>query len=120
MAIKLTSGFYLALGLFILSGCGDKQLQENGVALPLKNATFDEVIEKSNCMACHLPENHVGAPSWKAVSKRYKGDVSAASFLTHKVAQGGSGSWGKTDMPPYKELSEAELKLLVWGILATK
>lgn len=61
----------------------------------------------------------MGAPTWSEVAKRYKGNKNMAVYLAHKIAHGGSGAWGAMDMPPYHELSDAELTTLVTGILAS-
>jgi cytochrome c len=57
-------------------------------------------------------------PTWSEVAERYKGNMNAESFLINKISDGGSGSWGNMDMPPYYELSKTELKIIVQGILA--
>ena len=120
MVTKLMFYFFLTMSLMILAGCGEKAEQRSEIATTVKSASFDEVISKSNCLACHMQGNQMGAPSWREVAIRYKRDKKAESFLMHKIAQGGSGSWGTMDMPPYKELSEPELRVSVRGILATK
>lgn len=115
--------FYLlfAVSLLALSGCGDNQSRE--VALPSKVASqeaesFSEIIAKSNCLACHQQGNQMGTPTWSEVAERYKGNMKAENFLINKISDGGSGSWGNMDMPPYYELSKTELKTIVQGILA--
>lgn len=59
----------------------------------------------------------MGSPVWRQVAAKYKMDNNAGNFLAYKIAHGGSGSWGKMDMPPYPELTEAELQVIVQGIL---
>ncbi len=59
----------------------------------------------------------MGSPVWQQVAARYKKDNNAGIFLARKIAHGGSGSWGKMDMPPYPELTESELQVIVQGIL---
>jgi cytochrome c551/c552 len=39
--------------------------------------------------------------------------------LANKITQGGGGVWGKMDMPPFPELTPAELQVLALGVLAS-
>jgi len=121
MTSEYSSYLLFAVSLVALSGCSDKQSRE--VALPSNAASivvesFNEIIAKSNCLACHQQGNQMGVPTWSEVSERYKGNKNAESFLINKISDGGSGSWGNMDMPPYYELSKTELKTIVQGILA--
>ncbi|HEX5364770.1 MAG TPA: hypothetical protein VFW59_10920 [Gallionella sp.] len=102
----------------VLSGCGgevgpDKTERE-------KAKSFDQAIADARCLSCHLPGNKVGAPSWKEVAKKYKKDKKdvAESYLANKIAHGGSGVWGRVNMPPHAELSQEELAVMARGILA--
>ncbi len=87
----------------------------------VKHSDFDKLVAEAQCLSCHAPKNHMGAPTWKQVAKKYQKDRSEAleAQLVYKVAHGGSGSWGKMSMPPYPELKTAEVRILVQGILAT-
>lgn len=109
---------FMALSLIALSGCGDQPPPESGVVQPAKVATFDDLVKKANCLACHDDGNQMQLPTWRGVAARYKGNKDAEALLMDKIAHGGSGAWGNMDMPPYHpELSEAERKALVQGIL---
>lgn len=100
--------------LALLAACDDKQ--------PLKTApkvrTFDEIVTQASCMACHQAGSPMKFPTWQEIARKYKEDKDAEVFLTRKIADGGSGSWGKMDMPPYPELSEAERRVVARGILS--
>jgi cytochrome c len=62
----------------------------------------------------------MGSPTWHDVAKKYRSDhEEAMHHLQHKIAHGGSGAWGKMDMPPYPDLSEADIRILARGILAS-
>jgi cytochrome c len=101
--------------LTLITACGEKPAPE-----PIqKLATFEEIVAKSSCMACHRAGSEMKFPTWGEVAEKYKNDKNASSFLINKIAKGGSGSWGKMDMPPYPELSEAERAVIVRGILAS-
>ncbi|MFA6972353.1 MAG: c-type cytochrome [Gallionella sp.] len=100
--------------LSMISGCGEKQLPKTAP----KVGTFEEIVAKSSCMACHQAGSPMKFPSWEEIAGKYQGDKGAEIFLINKIAKGGSGSWGKMDMPPYPELSVAERRTVVQGILA--
>jgi len=120
MTTGYSSYLLLAVSLVALSSCSDKQSQKGEAVLPpeaASNESFNEIIAKSNCLACHQQGNQMGTPTWNEVAERYKGNMNAEVFLINKISDGGSGSWGNMDMPPYYELSKTELKTIVQGIL---
>lgn len=109
----------LLVGLLSLASCDGGADPKKLADSHGKTKPFDQLIADSNCMACHLPHNQMGVPSWEDVVKRYR-DVdknAAEAQLREKIAHGGSGAWGRMDMPPYQELSEAELEVIVHGLL---
>lgn len=81
-----------------------------------QSADMPEVARKNNCANCHAIDKKVVGPAWAEVSKKYKGDVGAATKLSAKISKGGSGVWGTVSMPPNK-VSDADLKELVGFIL---
>lgn len=111
--------FAILLSLALLSGC-DKQPTQVPAAQPVAIASFDELIKRDNCMACHQSGNQMQLPTWAEVAAKYKGDKNVAVLLRNKILKGGAGAWGNMDMPPYRaDLSDAEADVLVQGILAT-
>ena len=109
----------LALFSVVLAGCGGDS--DQGRPLPEKTKSFDEIIADAHCLACHLPNNKMGVPSWKDIATKYRKEKSDAAnaHLANKITRGGSGAWGRMSMPPYPELNEADLKVVVRGILAS-
>ena len=79
-----------------------------------------ELAQKKNCMACHAVATKVIGPSYKEVAAKYAGQADAVAKLSQKVLKGSSGVWGAVPMPANPQVSEAEAKLLVQWILATK
>lgn len=57
------------------------------------------LAKKKNCFACHALDKKVVGPAWRDVAKKYRGDVSAQTFLENKIVKGGGGVWGKVPMP---------------------
>lgn len=118
MTTKFTQNLLLAAILVALSSCGDKQIHEAAAAEQVKVVSAEELIDQFHCLSCHLPSNEMDLPSWRDVAEKYKGNKTAEKFLVGKIGQGGSGSWGNMDMPPYYELSELERGIIVRWILA--
>ncbi|MDP1592691.1 MAG: c-type cytochrome [Gallionella sp.] len=107
--------------MLALSACSDEPSPEIAAALPVKTATYEELIKRANCLACHQAGNQMGSPTWADVVARYKNNKDAGILLSNKITQGGAGAWGKMDMPPYRaDLTDAEIDILVRGILAEK
>jgi len=103
--------------LLSLVAC-DKPISQEKAATVLPVVTFEQLVKKSHCLACHAPDNQMHLPDWKQVANEYKGNSEGAKKVRERISHGGSGTWGKMDMPPYPELSEADLDVLVSGILA--
>lgn len=80
-------------------------------------ATPQELLTKSGCMACHQVDKKVVGPSYKDVSKKYKGDAGAAAKLADKVKKGGSGVWGQVPMPPNAAVKDDDVKAMIQHIL---
>ena len=79
------------------------------------------LAKKSGCLNCHAVDKKLVGPSYKEVAKKYKDDPDAVTKLEKKVADGGSGAWGPTPMPPNKgKVSEADIKTLVTWILSQR
>lgn len=113
---RCATGLAALAVLALLTGCDDQPAQLPA-AKPV--ASFDELVKRDNCLACHLPGNQMQLPTWAEVAARYKGNKNAGTLLRNKILQGGAGAWGNMDMPPYRaDLSDAEADVLVRGILA--
>jgi cytochrome c len=79
-----------------------------------------DLAKAKNCMACHAVANKVVGPAYKDVAKKYVGDKTAEDKLVAKVMKGGSGVWGAIPMPANPQVSEAEARVLVKWVLASK
>jgi len=77
------------------------------------------LAKKLNCTACHSIDKKIVGPAWMDVSKKYKGDATAAEKLQVKVSKGGSGNWGTMPMPANDAAGtkQAEIKELVAFVL---
>jgi cytochrome c len=112
------AGIAAVLVVAALSGCGEAE-QAKLPPAPVIPRTFDQLIADMHCLSCHLPGNKMGAPTWKDVAKKYKKEKPEIieERLAGKIGKGGSGAWGRMDMPPNRELKPAELKVLAQGVL---
>ena len=70
------------------------------------------------CLACHSIDKKLLGPAWKHVAAINRDDPAAEARLMDKIAKGGSGVWGKIDMPAYPDLSEENRRVLVKFILS--
>lgn len=105
MKQSILSSVALATAVFFVSGAA--------MANP-------DLAKAKNCMACHAVANKVVGPAYKDVAKKYVGDKTAEDKLVAKVMKGGSGVWGAIPMPANPQVSEAEARVLVKWVLATK
>ncbi len=79
-----------------------------------------DLAKAKNCMACHSVDKKLVGPSFKDIARKYASDKTAAGTLPGKVIKGGSGTWGPVPMPANPQVNDAEAKILVNWILATK
>jgi len=85
-------------------------------AAPARAQEGQDLIKKSDCMACHQPEIKVVGPSFKDIAGRY--GAADLPKLIAKVKQGGAGSWGEVPMAPHPALSDADLGKMIGWILS--
>ncbi|MDR0480382.1 MAG: c-type cytochrome [Gallionellaceae bacterium] len=79
------------------------------------------LAQKANCLGCHAEAQKKVGPSFKDIAAKYKDDKGAQATLEKKVRNGGSGSWGKTPMPPTPAaFSDADIKTMVQWVLSHK
>lgn len=78
-----------------------------------------KLANKYHCQSCHLLDKPAGAPSFRAIAKRYASDPNAQGELETTVRNGSVGAWGSTPMPGV-QVPEHDLKRLVAFILSLK
>ncbi|HXH99557.1 MAG TPA: c-type cytochrome [Sphingobacteriaceae bacterium] len=79
-----------------------------------------QLISKSDCVACHSPENKMVGPAYKDVAKKYAATEANINRLVLKVINGGSGVWGEIPMSPHPALPSADVKKMVKYVLSLK
>ncbi|MPR33815.1 PQQ-dependent sugar dehydrogenase [Salmonirosea aquatica] len=77
-----------------------------------------ELMEKSDCKACHQVDKASVGPAFADVSNKYRTDKGALARLSNKVITGGGGVWGETAMNAHPQLSKEEATEIVKYVLA--
>ncbi len=78
------------------------------------------MLQKNNCLACHLIDKRKYGPTLKEVAEKYAGDSGAVEKLAAKIKAGGTGVWGEDVMPPQSQVSDADAKLIAKLVLSLK
>ncbi|MCG2462223.1 ThuA domain-containing protein [Flavobacteriaceae bacterium F89] len=98
----------------------DKSLPNGHIQSRDSKNIGSELMEKSDCKACHaLKEKSVG-PSFYEIALRYKDHPTIKDSLVKKVIEGGSGVWGQSPMSAHPQLEKKDVKKMVGYILALK
>ena len=79
-----------------------------------------ELIASKGCTACHALDKKVIGPAYIDVSKKYEATPEMLYKLTQKVVAGGKGVWGEIPMPPNKNITFTEAKMIVAYVLSLK
>lgn len=77
-----------------------------------------ELMNQSDCKACHHQEKTSVGPSYEKIAARYKHDAKALTTLPEKIIKGGSGNWGETAMSAHPQLKKEEATEIVKYILS--
>ncbi len=76
------------------------------------------LTEGMDCRACHKEDSKSIGPSYMDVSKKYKDDNNAASYLSKRIKEGGGGVWGETVMAAHPDISDEDLRQITAYILS--
>ncbi len=91
---------------------------QRSVDASVQHARAINLINKSDCKACHAIRTKSLGPNFTAVATRYKGKATAVEPLAFKIIKGGSGVWGDAMMPAHPALSENDAKAIVRYIMS--
>ena len=75
------------------------------------------LLAANGCVACHAVDKKLVGPAFKDVAAKYSGKPDALGQVVQSVRAGGAGKWGEVPMPPFPQLSDAELSTLATWIL---
>ncbi len=87
------------------------------VVISVPAMASQELADTNKCKKCHQLDVTKEGPSFKEIAKKYAGQSDAVDKLTSKVMKGGSGVWGKEEMPENKKVTKADAKTIVSWIL---
>lgn len=76
------------------------------------------LLQRNNCMACHMIDKRKYGPILQEVAAKYSGSPSAVQELAIKIKAGGAGVWGADMMPPQPHVSDADAKKMAELIMA--
>ncbi len=85
---------------------------------PTGSVDGEAVATRFGCLNCHAVDKKLIGPPYKDVAAKYKGNAEGASKVAYQITHGGSGQWGTVPMPPFDQLSAAEIKAVGEWILA--
>lgn len=101
------------LGIYLASNYGD--------ATTVKPADMtlasSSVLDGNACLSCHALQQKVVGPAYHEVAIKYAGDPQTRSKLEANIRAGGAGKWGTVPMPPFPNLTTAELQSLADFVL---
>jgi cytochrome c551/c552 len=75
------------------------------------------LLDRNACLSCHALQQKVVGPAYHDVAVKYAADPQARSTIEANIRGGGSGKWGNVAMPPFPNLSSAELRSLADFVL---
>ncbi|MHC2991645.1 cytochrome c class I [Pontibacter sp. HJ8] len=86
----------------------------------LKYQKGEQLIAKSDCLACHKVDQKLVGPAYEDVAKKYEMNDKNVDYLAGKIIKGGAGVWGEIPMTPHPDLKEADAKEMARYILALR
>ena len=80
----------------------------------------EKLVKENDCSSCHAADRELVGPSYAAIAKRYASQPAAATKLSARIREGGSGSWGDVAMTPHPDLTDAQAQQMLAWILTVK
>jgi cytochrome c len=84
------------------------------------NELLQGLLQKNNCIACHLIDKRKYGPKLKEVAAKYANEAGAVERLAAKIKSGGTGVWGEDIMPPQPQVSDEDARALAEHVLSLK
>jgi cytochrome c551/c552 len=81
------------------------------------DAGVHAILDRNACLSCHATQQKVVGPAYHDVAAKYSGDRNARSKIEANIRAGGTGKWGAVPMPPFPNLSPADLQALADFVL---
>ena len=77
-----------------------------------------QLMEKSDCRACHAIDKKVAGPSYQEIAEKYNNSPGITPVLAQRIIKGGQGIWGEQLMSAHPQLTTGEAELMVKYILS--
>ena len=87
---------------------------------PASTEKGQQLISKSDCLACHKVNEKLVGPAYTAVAIKYDDTDANLTYLANKIISGGAGVWGEIPMTPHPAISTADAKEMARYILSLK
>ena len=87
-------------------------------AAPVTFTAGKNLIDKSDCKACHFQDKKSIGPAFIEVAKKYKTNSNAIAILSDKIIKGGAGVWGDVAMSPHPNIGLPEAGQMVKYIMS--
>nr|WP_295542382.1 c-type cytochrome [uncultured Pseudacidovorax sp.] len=86
---------------------------------PAAGSTIDvqALLSANACLGCHAISQKIVGPAYHDVAAKYKADPGGVEKLKTSIKAGSSGKWGTVPMPPFAQLTDAQLKALAEFVL---
>lgn len=84
----------------------------------LQFAIAKNLMEQSDCKACHSLDKKSVGPTLIQISEKYKNDAKAVDKLVKKVISGGGGVWGSMPMSAHPQMPVDEVKEIIKYVLS--
>src|SRR5690606_12656890 len=81
-------------------------------------AVGSDMINRSDCHACHNEQVKTVGPAYLAVARKYADSDENIARLAQRIIEGGSGVWGAAMMTPHPSLEESDAREMVKYILS--
>lgn len=77
----------------------------------------NKLIAQFGCIGCHTVEKKIVGPAFKDIAAKYANRGDALQNVSRQITLGGGGAWGTIPMPPFPQISAAEVAVLANWIL---
>ncbi|MBA4851751.1 PQQ-dependent sugar dehydrogenase [Emticicia sp. BO119] len=85
---------------------------------PVTFTAGKNLIDKSDCKACHFPDKKSVGPAFVEVARKYKSNNNAVAILSDKIIKGGAGVWGDVAMSAHPNIGLPEANQMIQYILS--
>ena len=82
-------------------------------SLAVDFAQMQPLLVKNGCQGCHAVNGYVSGPSYHDVAVKYVNKPDVRPYLSGKIRNGSSNTWGAAAMPPSEQIDDLDLKQIV-------